>query len=263
MLWKFVVALFAVLCPWGAAYAGCPVQTMSTGWCWPVTPGTLQLGWHGPNSSFSGQHLAQDIKASEGTSVYAIARGVVKAARTDVSYYGGAQNPGCPNGTSISGAGVIIRHAASNGQGFDVLYAHMKNLTVSVGDEVGAGQKIGEIRNYTWCGTVMNHLHFGVEYPARTQAQIDSQADIWAGYGTSDRGFVNPLLFLQSVYPAACNASSVTCSMKKVGNVAWFPAVTDCTKASQWYFVTRDTNGEYVTVGSATAAACPLYCPAN
>lgn len=268
MFWKFVAALLTVSCSWGVAHAGCPGQAMSTGWCWPVNPETLQLRWGLSNDGFSGYHLAQDIKANEGDPVYSIWRGYVKAARTNVSNYGGASNCSGNSGTSISGAGIIIRHKTSMGEEFDVLYAHLKNLTVSVGDEVGVGQQIGEIRNYTWCGRVMNHLHFGVEYPARTQAQLDSQADIWAGYGTTDRGFVDPLLFLRDPNhkPPLCKSAYGTCQMKKVGNMLWYPADSSCTKASQWFSIDVVAPWDphsFTYMRPSMPAFCPQTCPSN
>ncbi len=59
-----------------------------------------------------------------------------------------------------------------------------------------------------------------------------------------------------------CGVSQGICSLKRVGDIAWYPAINDCTAASQWFLVTKDANGEYIRIGSTTSAACPAYCPA-
>lgn len=180
------------------AFASCPVTSMSTGWCWPTERGdwSNNLAWHGSNAGFAGSHLAKDIDADEGDLVYAMAKGIVLITRNDVSYYGGATD--C-NSTprSISGSGVVIRYYTSNGSPVDVLYAHIKNIRVKKGEVVEAGEIVGEIRNYTWCGSRMDHLHLGVAYKGRNISVYDKSGtgDVWSGYGTTDKGFVDPVYF--------------------------------------------------------------------
>ncbi len=215
---------FLVLVVSGTVLADdCPGDEMLNGWCYPTGSDKLgsYFGWNATNSDFSGKHLAQDIDARENSNVYAIADGVVIASRTDVGYYGGAD---C-QGNSTPGAGIIIRHYSDGGK-FDALYAHMKNLTVKVGDGVRKGQKIGEIRNYTWCESRMDHLHFGIIYPA------GGAKNPWAGYGTGETGFVDPIAFLNHHKPVMVLAV--------LGPLGWYPSWVPCEEAEKWYLVTED-----------------------
>ncbi|MGB4833662.1 MAG: CARDB domain-containing protein [Candidatus Moraniibacteriota bacterium] len=165
---------------------------MSSGWCWPTGTSNLgnYLGWHGLNTSnFPGEkHLAKDIDAEENDPVYAIADGRVLIRRTDVSGYGGVRK---------SGGGMVIRHTAEDGTTFDVLYAHLKDMTVK--DTVEYGEIIAEIGPYPYAdGTRHDHLHFGVSYPSRDDSSYRGRGTdpIWDGYGVNDEGFYDPLLFL-------------------------------------------------------------------
>lgn len=249
------------------AQAECPGGTMNTGWCWPTLKGewtTNYLGWHGSNESFAGTHLAKDIAAVEGDPIYAFGYGIVLIVRDDVNFYGGAT---CP-AMSIKGGGVIVRHYTLAGMPVDVLYAHLKDIQVKRGDVVTPGSVIAKIRNYTWCGSRMDHLHLGAAYPARDLSRYDGSgtSDVWAGYGTSDRGFVNPVDFFASnsagnkVY--SCNPSTERCLFRVNGPIGWYPPVSDCELASQWFNMAT-VNGEKTAVGSTTKVACPLVCYAN
>lgn len=276
MIDRLIKTIWLVALLWGGLISGvfaCSGGTMSTGWCWPTGAGgwTNDLFWHGSNPGFRGLHLAKDVDASEGDSVFAVDYGVVIVARGDVGYYGGATNCRVENGRekvdSISGAGVVIRHYTSVGKVVDVLYAHLKDVVVKKGDVVVAGQKIGKIRNYTWCGNRMDHLHLGTAFPARDLMVYERSAvNFWAGYGTTDLGFVDPINFFASNSAGKkaydCNPSQERCLIKINGPIGWFPPVNDCTQASQWFNMAV-VNGEKVVVGSTTKSACPLVCYAN
>lgn len=87
-------------------------------------------------------HHGVDLAAPEGTPIYASRGGVVTAAS-----YG-----------SANGYYVTINH----GDGFSTMYLHMTHYTVSVGQTVEAGQKIGECGNTG--ASKGNHLHFAIYY---------------------------------------------------------------------------------------------------
>ena len=87
-------------------------------------------------------HHGVDLAAPEGTPIYASRSGRVTAAT-----YG-----------SANGYYVTINH----GDGFTTMYLHMTHYTVSAGQWVEAGQKIGECGNTG--ASKGNHLHFGVYY---------------------------------------------------------------------------------------------------
>lgn len=218
----------------------CPGEQMSTGWCYPTgTDDTGEyLGWHGIGD-FSGRHLAQDIKGSENDSVYAIADGRVMIARNDVSNYGGSRDCtlGDPNGTQVPGGGMIIRHVTGDGREFDALYAHLKEMEFSAGTYVKKGQRIGKLRNYTWCGARQDHLHFGIAYPKRADNTYkgSGSSDMWAGYGETDRGFVCPTFVDQNCSGPLLQQYSVGRMYKVVcsSNYCWEPVAGSdrCTDA--------------------------------
>lgn len=55
---------------------------------------------------------------------------------------------------------VVISHQTVNGKDLSTAYAHMESISVSVGQLVRRGQKIGEVGN---TGALTgNHLHFEV-----------------------------------------------------------------------------------------------------
>lgn len=99
----------------------------------------------------SGSHTGIDFHASSGTEVHAVGLGTVVEAG-----YGGAY-----------GNNVVIKHA----DGTYTQYGHMSSLSVSVGQQVTPGQKIG------LSGSTGNssgpHLHF----EARTGADYGSDID--------------------------------------------------------------------------------------
>lgn len=102
-------------------------------------------GFHGPYNAY-------DIGAPRGTTVKAMADGVVIAAKSPKLYNGGY------------GGMVIISH--SNGS--QTLYAHLNTVEVSVGQKVSQGVRIGGVGN---TGRVVGrtglHLHYEIRgvYP--------------------------------------------------------------------------------------------------
>jgi len=229
---QFAIGLFCILLACNNALASkCPGDEMKNGWCWPT--GTREigayLGYNSRNPDFENRkHLAQDIAASEGTAVYAIADGVVTHVRSDVGFYGGAT---CAN-SGIPGGGVIIRHKTATGKSFIALYAHLKN--VHVGNTVIAGEKIGEVRDYTWCTSRKDHLHFAIRFPDRDDAHR------WAGYEGPDGnhyGFVDPIGFLSANSPA----HSMDGRYANKDDLAWQPADKPCQFASKWWRISDGT----------------------
>ena len=98
------------------------------------------------------RHYAVDLAVSEGSSVYAVADGIVKSASVNAS--------GC--------GGMVIRIVHGGGS-YTSLYMHLINNYVSAGDEVKAGQVIGtsgggpqEIAKWGDGCTEGAHLHFAM-----------------------------------------------------------------------------------------------------
>lgn len=217
------MAVFVLLLS-GNCLAGCPGGTMPNGFCWPTEGNDLLLGWHGSNPDYPEKsHLGQDIRAAEGKGVFAIADGVVLYNRMDVGGFGGY---------GFDGGGLIIKHKLSSGEEFTALYAHLKNI--SVGATVKKGQKIAEIGPYIG-GTT--HLHLGIRFP------YNDDGNRWAGYGSDDSGFTNPLNFINNYTPNNW-LSVVYYPYFRAGNLAWFPGDVSCINADQWiYFNLGYPNG--------------------
>lgn len=66
------------------------------------------------------------------------------------------------NANTGGGKSVTIEYNRDNGSKYDVTYMHMSDISVSVGDTVNAGQKIGVSGN-TGTRTTGAHLHFCVK----------------------------------------------------------------------------------------------------
>ncbi len=118
-------------------------------WTMPIryTAFTSPYGWRiHPVYGTRKFHGGVDLAAPQGTKIVAARSGVVTAA----SY------------SSANGYYVTINH----GDGFSTSYLHMTHYTVSVGQRVSAGQKIGE------CGSTGistgPHLHFSIYYNGGT-----------------------------------------------------------------------------------------------
>ena len=103
---------------------------------------TSKFGWRdiGSGPEF---HQGVDIANSKGTTIVAAANGFV-------SYAG-----------SMGGYGnvVIITHSI-NGQTHATVYAHLNSISVSVGQQVSQGQKVGGMGNTG--RSFGDHLHFEI-----------------------------------------------------------------------------------------------------
>jgi murein DD-endopeptidase MepM/ murein hydrolase activator NlpD len=116
-------------------FAG-PMPATGGGWVFPVTGMITQYpSWY---------HMALDIAGSVGSSVTAAHGGTVST--VDVGTYDGGY------GTNIW---------VDDGDGIKTHYAHLSEVSVSVGQRVGAGQTIG-LRGNTGRSTGP-HLHFEVQ----------------------------------------------------------------------------------------------------
>src|SRR5699024_11775280 len=89
------------------------------------------------------QHYGIDIGAPQGTAVYASASGVVSTASVMNGY----------------GNTIMVSHYV-NSKSYTTLYAHLSNMSVSNGQKVSQGEKIGTVGN-TGASTGA-HLHFEV-----------------------------------------------------------------------------------------------------
>jgi len=88
-------------------------------------------------------HTGIDFTAPLGTPIYATGNGVITRIQRDRTGYG---------------TYLVIDH----GYGYETLYAHLRDYSVKVGDEVTKGQKIATVGN-TGTSTAP-HLHYEVRY---------------------------------------------------------------------------------------------------
>jgi len=100
---------------------------------WPTDGSITQRSWY--------CHHAVDIANSEGTPIYAADSGHVVVAGWKGGGYGKV---------------VIVNH----GNGFQTLYAHLRVISVSVGESVAKGQQVGLMGNTGH--STGSHLHFEI-----------------------------------------------------------------------------------------------------
>ena len=114
-------------------------------WLWPVQDHGVGTGFGVSGSQWaSGQHTGVDFDTAGGSPVQAASGGKVGLARSE-SY-------GSPYGNY-----VIVDH----GNGVYTLYAHLAGFNVRVGQELKAGQHIGQVGS-TGTNSSGPHLHFEV-----------------------------------------------------------------------------------------------------
>lgn len=137
----------------------------STRLVFPLPSGTWvnsdDFGWRtDPYTGKPAFHAGTDLAAAEGTSIFALADGVVSYAGLSGSY----------------GGLIIIEHTIG-GQRIASAYAHMwqNGIYVTAGDRVLAGQHIGDVGSSG--KSTGAHLHFEIRPGGTTSAAID--AEVW------------------------------------------------------------------------------------
>lgn len=117
---------------------------------WPLDEHIITAGWYYSDGSL---HRAIDLRASVGTPVYAACDGVVDW----VQKWDGSSK------TGEQSYGTLVRIKADalyRGYPVQCLYAHLFRASVSVGDHVAEGQRIGLTGNTG--NSTGPHLHFEV-----------------------------------------------------------------------------------------------------
>ena len=126
-----------------AAPDDAPSVASSVGWLWPCggCPQTSSFGWRThPIFGDRRLHAGIDMGAPIGTTVRAAEGGTVLIAG------------------SASGYGTLV--VVGHGGGLSTAYAHMSAISVSPGQSVGRGEKVGEVGNEG--NSTGPHLHFEV-----------------------------------------------------------------------------------------------------
>jgi len=123
-------------------------------WKWPVRGDVITTYRNGSDPYAGGQHRGVDIAAPVGRGVSAPAGGRVTFAGTAGS----------------SGLTVSIR--TTDGR-WDTSYLHLSSLSVSEGDRLEAGQRLGAVGTTGRRSSPRSHLHFGVREAGSRHAYHD------------------------------------------------------------------------------------------
>jgi hypothetical protein len=167
-------------------------STTPTGFYYPTgasDPGPY-AGWlaRPPEYGAGYYHLGKDIRAAEGSQVYAIACGTVACRSTEGWSY-------IPSDNNVA---IVIKHRIAEGSEFVAVYGHVRS-GLAVGDRVGAGQIFATLGPYDGAP----HLHFGIRLGS---AMPDSN---WAMMPLSSwpdtKGFVDPIDWITTRVPG-CEA---------------------------------------------------------
>lgn len=236
-LFRRIVVLALALVAFGSLATSASALYRGTGgWYWPT--GTENFGgmsgwWDDRGGSW---HLAQDMAAPCGSSVYAIGDGVVLESKY-VARYG-------PGGSD--GGAVVILHKTASGKEFKAVYGHLSNLRFSQGDTVQAGAVIGTVNNSS-----PNHLHFGI-HPGETYPHDNNPFRGHTYNSNDDYGFVDPVKYLREnprviVYvapplPTVASVSTTTTpfGVGVVGGVAhWMDRSGEATQSWSYNIATR------------------------
>lgn len=143
---------------------------------WPTNSHSINTAYGVKGSWAAGHHTGVDLAAKDGDPVSAFEAGTVKGINTEGSAYGNH---------------VLIDH----GGGLTSLYAHLTSSSVSRGDKVTAGQRIGaagHTGNVHPAGSKGAHLHFEIRQGG--------------GYGHD----VNPMPYLSGAVAPTSPQSSPT-----------------------------------------------------
>ena len=105
-------------------------------------------------------HGGEDITMPKGSKLYAIAEATVKAISTACTHNEAKPDDylwdTCNNGTDLGGYGNYVVLILSNGE--EIMYGHMQQVDVHVGDKVKKGQTLGLSGSTGW--STGPHLHF-------------------------------------------------------------------------------------------------------
>jgi len=167
------------------------LTSVGTGFYYPIDvtiAGDENWLYCGAAQYFSGlRHLGADIMAPVDTPVYVVGDGTVVA----------ISGPAASSGWGTGNYGVAVLHESTAGY-FIAIYGHIRNLTVSNGSSVTAGQQLGTIGPYTYG----SHLHFGVRpgstVPATNWGRISDPSCSNPG---NTNGFVAPITYVTTNAP--------------------------------------------------------------
>jgi hypothetical protein len=123
-------------------------------WVWPLRGEVITPYRNGDDPYAGGQHRGIDIAGPVGARVVSAAAGVVRFAGS----------------AGYSGLTVSVRTADGR---YDTSYLHLSSISVSEGERVAAGQRLGAVGTSGRRSAVRPHLHFGVRDAGSRHAYHD------------------------------------------------------------------------------------------
>lgn len=161
----------------------------SPGWTQPVVNASVTAStWHYPASFGGGVHLGVDLANPVGTTIKAVANGVVLYSANACSTYGYLGNT-CGYPGSSGGGNQVYLLVSVGTKSYAIKYLHLKKDTaISTGTIVNAGDKIGEIGS---SGNASGaHVHIEIFYLGTKSLSYyannwDGDLSFGAGWGSA------------------------------------------------------------------------------
>lgn len=227
--------------------AGECVADMDSEFCWPtgksnprITIKHLEHDTNRGGSYHKGYyHLGVDISAEADSKVWLVSDGTIISTSLNGWTGGGTQN-----------YALLVRHTLEDGTKFIALYGHLKGTgsQFKKGQSVFMNKSIGVIGTYPIGG---DHLHFSLwpnksKIPSSPYGKVkylgtkkDPNAPWPSAYGQ-----VAPIKFLKEHKPfqePEPEPKIKTLTLKKVGDIGWYPDNVSCVNAERWFEVHRVT----------------------
>lgn len=164
--------------------------------------------------------------------------------------------------------GNYIRLVHDN-DGYWTIYAHLSEYIASHNSHVNVGDEIalsGGAPGTPGAGTsTAPHLHFGVHddsgvgksRPMGVYA-FDRNTNVWGYLSTESHMFKcdtsssNKDGHRYEARPMYCSPTQEECQIKAYGNFGWYPPISNCSQASQWFLLDSGQN----IIGSGNISGC-------
>jgi len=165
----------------GALLVHKSAAAVATVWRLPFDPWNIDPEFDFGTPYGGSTHLGEDVERPAGTPVTSIAAGVVKATLNSGGYH-------------QWGGIVLIEHTDLDGRQYVSLYGHLdaNTFTVSPGQAVSVGQRIGYLGDYATNGNWNEHIHLAIRKGPYTGRWV------WYGFGSGGAlsGWEKPSTFV-------------------------------------------------------------------
>lgn len=155
-----------------------------------------------------------------------------------VQWYDKFKNLGFPVGRRPKAGAVAVFDATANNEAGHVAYVEVENSDGSF-----------RVSEMDWFGSLGGD---GVNYATYSPN----------GDGTYRRNNGSQKWTLKGfIYQKeSCNPSKERCTMRTSGSIGWYPPVSSCQEATQWFKLIRDTTNQVSRIEPTTKNECPLAC---